>query len=106
MLTVLELDGLTAFSLCDYYDHLDCSNALHAECIHQLVRYVTKETMVNSHWCYDQVVLQGNSGQEVDRLTVDSRGPVVQVQASTNMDHLYVLSPSKVWHSLFGCLDW
>lgn len=43
-----------------------------------------------------KVVIQSGKGQEVDRLRVDSRGPVLQVQPSTNVDHLYVLTPAKV----------
>ncbi|XP_076468636.1 plexin-A2-like isoform X2 [Babylonia areolata] len=43
-----------------------------------------------------KVLIQGVSGHAVDQLTVDSRGPIVQIRPSTNKDHLYVLSPSKV----------
>ncbi|XP_025108033.1 plexin-A2-like isoform X2 [Pomacea canaliculata] len=43
-----------------------------------------------------KVVVQGTSGRDVDRLRVDSQGPVLQVVDSTDMDNLYVLTPSKV----------
>nr|KAG5704612.1 hypothetical protein BaRGS_031876 [Batillaria attramentaria] len=43
-----------------------------------------------------KVVVLAGKGQEVDRLNVDLQGPVLQVQPSTNMDHIYVLTPAKV----------
>ncbi|KAL8618189.1 hypothetical protein ACOMHN_059196 [Nucella lapillus] len=43
-----------------------------------------------------KVVVEGVMGKLVDQLSVDSRGPIVQIQSSTNKDQVYVLSPSKV----------